>query len=191
MHKAGVSQTCSQTKRLQANAPSRTKSTTTPCRVQARGLESPAFLSSRSCAPAPGQSLPQTLLTGIFPRLHDQSLDPSQALGDYFATYVGRDLRQLAAVHDLQRFERFVRLCGGRVGQLVNLTSLGNEAGHSHATAPAWLDLLHTSYIVQVPPPWFTNTSKRLEPKVFLYDVGLACWFVGVAQRRTGGARPG
>jgi predicted AAA+ superfamily ATPase len=126
--------------------------------------------------------LPQTLLAGFYPRIHDRKLDPSQALGDYFATYVERDLRQLAAVHDLQRFERFVRLCAGRIGQLVNLTSLGNDAGVSHATARAWLDLLQTSYIVHVLPPWFTNTSKRLvkSPKLYFHDVGLACWLLGL-----------
>jgi uncharacterized protein len=130
----------------------------------------------------PLPSLAQTLLTGFYPRIHDRGLDPSRALGDYFATYVERDLRQLAAVQDLQRFERFVRLCAGRVGQLVNLTSLGNDAGVSHATARAWLDLLQTSYIVHVLPPWFTNTSKRLvkSPKLYFYDVGLACWLLGL-----------
>ncbi|MDR2155633.1 MAG: ATP-binding protein [Burkholderiaceae bacterium] len=130
----------------------------------------------------PVSSLAQTLLTGFYPRIHDRGLDPSRALGDYFATYVERDLRQLAAVHDLQRFERFVRLCAGRVGQLVNLTSLGNDAGISHATARAWLDLLQTSFIVHVLPPWFTNTSKRLvkSPKLYFFDVGLACWLLGL-----------
>lgn len=130
----------------------------------------------------PVAPLAQTLLTGFYPRIHDRGLDPSQALGDYFATYVERDLRQLAAVHDLQRFGRFVRLCAGRIGQLVNLTSLGNDAGVSHATARAWLDLLQTSYIVHVLPPWFTNTSKRLvkSPKLYFHDVGLACWLLGL-----------
>lgn len=129
--------------------------------------------------------LPQTLLYGFYPRIHDRGLDPSQALGDYFTSYVERDLRQLAAVHDLQRFERFVRLCAGRIGQLVNLSSLGNDAGVSHATARAWLDLLQTSYIVHVLPPWFTNTSKRLvkSPKLYFCDVGLACWLLGLRTR--------
>ncbi|MBO9643950.1 MAG: ATP-binding protein [Pseudacidovorax sp.] len=126
--------------------------------------------------------LAPTLLSGFYPRLHDRGLDPAQALGDYFATYVERDLRQMAAVHDLQRFERFVRLCAGRIGQVVNLSSLGNDAGVSHVTARAWLDLLQTSYIVHVLPPWFTNTSKRLikSPKLYFHDVGLACWLLGL-----------
>lgn len=130
----------------------------------------------------PHPDLPQTLLSGFYPRIHDQRLDPSQALADYFTTYVERDLRQLAAVHDLQRFERFVRLCAGRTGQLLNLDSLGNDAGVSHATARAWIDLLQTSYIVHLLPPWFTNSGKRLikSPKLYFYDVGLACWLLGL-----------
>jgi len=129
--------------------------------------------------------LPQILLTGFYPRIHDQDLNPSQALADYFATYVQRDLRQLAAVQDLHRFERFVRLCAGRTGrtgQLLNLSNLGYDAGVSHATARAWIDLLQTSYIVHLLPPWFTNTGKRLvkAPKLYFYDVGLACWLLGL-----------
>lgn len=126
--------------------------------------------------------LPDLLLMGFYPRIHDKGLDPSQALADYFATYVERDLRQLAAVHDLQRFERFVRLCAGRSGQLLNLVSLGNDAGVSQPTARAWIDLLQTSFIVYLLPPWHTNTGKRLvkSPKLYFYDVGLACWLLGL-----------
>ena len=127
-------------------------------------------------------NLSQQLLTGFYPRIHDRKLNPSQALADYFATYVQRDLRQLAAVHDLHRFERFVRLCAGRTGQLLNLSNLANDTGISHVTASAWIDLLQTSYIVHLLPPWFTNTSKRLvkSPKLYFYDVGLACWLLGL-----------
>jgi len=126
--------------------------------------------------------LHRIVLTGFYPRIHDLGLDPTQALADYFATYVERDLRQLAAVHDLQRFERFVRLCAGRVGQIVNLNSLANDTGVSHVTARAWLDLLQTSYIIHLLPPWFTNSGKRLikSPKLYFYDVGLACWLLGL-----------
>jgi predicted AAA+ superfamily ATPase len=128
--------------------------------------------------------LPSTLLRGFLPRIHDRGLDPSQALADYFATYVQRDLRELAAVQDLQRFERFVRLCAGRTGQMLNLSQLGNDAGVSHVTARAWIDLLQTSYIVHLLPPWFTNTGKRLvkTPKLYFVDVGLACWLLGLRE---------
>jgi len=128
------------------------------------------------------QDLAHTLLTGFYPRIHDRGLNPSQALADYFATYVQRDLRQLAAVHDLHRFERFVRLCAGRTGQLLNLSSLGNDAGVTHSTARAWIEMLQSSYIVHLLPPWFVNNGKRLvkAPKLYFHDVGLACWLLGL-----------
>lgn len=130
------------------------------------------------------RSLPAWIHTGFYPRIHDRGLAPAQALGDYFSTYVERDLRQLTAVHDLQRFERFVRLCAGRVGNLLNLSSLANDAGVSQPTASAWMDLLQTSFIVHLLPPWFTNTSKRLikSPKLYFHDVGLACWLLGLRE---------
>lgn len=130
----------------------------------------------------PPENASVILLKGFYPRIHDRNLDPSQALADYFTTYVERDLRQLAAVHALQRFGRFVRLCAGRVGQILNLSSLGNDAGVSHATARAWIELLQTSYLVHLLPPWFTNSGKRLikSPKLYFHDVGLAAWLLGL-----------
>lgn len=127
-------------------------------------------------------ALPACLLNGFYPRVHDQKLSPSQAMGDYFATYVERDLRQLAAVQDLRLFERFVRLCAGRTGQLLNLNSLANDAGISQPTARAWMDLLQTSFIVHLLPPWFVNSSKRLikSPKLYFCDTALACWLLGL-----------
>jgi predicted AAA+ superfamily ATPase len=128
------------------------------------------------------QSAAQWVVQGFYPRVHALDLDPGQALADYFATYAERDLRALAAVHDLRRFERFVRLCAGRIGQLVNLTSLANDAGIAQSTAQAWLDLLQTSYICHLLPPWFVNSGKRLikSPKLYFYDVGLAAWLLGI-----------
>jgi uncharacterized protein len=130
------------------------------------------------------QAASSVILNGFYPRIHDRKLNPSQALADYFASYVERDLRELTAVHDLQRFERFVRLCAGRTGQLLNINNLAMDAGIAHATAQAWLDLLQTSCIVYLLQPWFTNTSKRLirSPKLYFYDVGLAAWLLGLRQ---------
>lgn len=124
----------------------------------------------------------QVVFNGFYPRIHHQQLNPSVALADYFASYVERDLRELSAVHDLQRFERFVRLCAGRSGQLLNLSNLANDAGVSQSTATGWINLLQTSCIVYLMQPWFTNTSKRLikSPKLYFYDSGLACWLLNI-----------
>ena len=122
------------------------------------------------------------LYSGFYPRIHDQGLDPRQALGDYFETYVERDVRRLGEIRNLSSFRRFVRLCAGRTGQLINLSSLGADAGVSHTTAREWLTVLETSYIVFQLPPFHANIRKRLikSPKLYFYDVGLASYLIGI-----------
>ena len=122
------------------------------------------------------------LYSGFYPRIHDQRLNPRQALGDYFETYVERDLRGLGEVRNLSTFRRFVRLCAGRVGQIVNLSSLGADAGVSHTTVRHWLTALEASYIIFQLPPFHANIRKRLvkAPKLYFYDVGLASYLIGI-----------
>ena len=130
----------------------------------------------------PVRPVERLIYSGCYPRIHDQGIEPAQALSDYFATYVQRDLRSLMNVGDLVSFERFVRLCAGRCGQLLNLSTLGADAGVSHTTAAKWLSLLEASYIVFRLPPYFWNTNKRLikSPKLYFVDVGLAAHLLGI-----------
>lgn len=126
--------------------------------------------------------LDRLLLTGFYPRIYDSGLNPTQAMGNYFETYVERDLRQLITIKDLSLFEKFIRLCAGRVGQLLNLQSLANDVGISHTTARGWLTILEASYIVFLLQPWYSNIGKRLikSPKLYFYDVGLASFLLGL-----------
>ena len=128
-------------------------------------------------------TIDQFLLNGFYPRIYKPGIDPTQALGDYMETYVERDIRQLIAIKDLGLFKKFVRLCAGRVGQLLDLESLGNDVGISHTTAGNWLTLLETSFIVFLLQPWHTDLSKRqiISPKLYFYDVGLASYLLGAA----------
>lgn len=124
------------------------------------------------------------LLHGFYPRLHHMQINPSQAMADYFETYVQRDVRQLMQIRHAGMFEKFVRLCAGRIGQLLNLQSLGNETGISHTTAREWISILEASYIIFQLPPWHANISKRLikTPKVYFWDVGLAAYLLGLEE---------
>ena len=126
------------------------------------------------------------LFTGFYPRIHDQGLDPTQALADYVETYVERDVRRILEVRNLDAFQRFVRLCAGRIGQLLNLASLGADAGVTHTTARHWLSVLEASYIVFRLPPYHGNLSKRLvkSPKLYFHDVGLASSLLGIESVR-------
>ena len=85
-------------------------------------------------------------------------------------------------VQDLATFQRFLRLCAGRTGQLLNLSSLANDCGITHNTAKAWISVLEASYIVHLLPPHHQNFNKRLvkTPKLYLLDTGLAIWLLGI-----------
>ena len=122
------------------------------------------------------------LYSGFYPRIHDRKLEPRQALGDYFETYVERDVRRVGEIRNLANFRRFVRLCAGRIGQLANLSSLGADAGVSHTTAGHWLAVLEASHVVFRLPPFHANIRKRLvkTPKLYFYDVGLASHLIGI-----------
>ena len=122
------------------------------------------------------------LYHGFYPRLWDKQLNPTQALGDYYQTYIERDLRQLVAIRDLNLFQRFIQLCAGRIGGLLNANSLANDAGVSHTTAGNWISLLEASYIIFQLQPYYRNISKRLvkSPKLYFYDVGLAAFLLGI-----------
>ena len=145
----------------------------------------PFSLAERSQTGASGET-DDILYSGFYPRIHDQGLEPRQALGDYFETYVERDVRRIGEIRNLASFQQFVRLCAGRVGQIVNLSSLGADAGVSHTTASQWMTVLEASYVVFRLPPFFTNIRKRLvkSPKLYFYDVGLASHLMGIEQAK-------
>lgn len=122
------------------------------------------------------------LYSGFYPRIHDQGLEPRQALGDYLETYVERDVRRVGEIRNLSSFRRFLRLCAGRVGQLVNFSALGADAGVSHTTAGHWLSILEAGHIIFRLPPLHSNIRKRLvkAPKLYFHDVGLASHLIGI-----------
>jgi predicted AAA+ superfamily ATPase len=127
-------------------------------------------------------SLDALLFQGAYPPLYDRPLTPSQWYAGYVTTYLERDVRQLTNIRDLSLFHRFIRLCAGRTGQLLNLSSLANDCGISHNTARAWLTVLEASYIVFLLQPHHRNFKKRLvkTPKLYFLDTGLASWLVGI-----------
>ena len=127
-------------------------------------------------------SIDHIIYSGFYPRILDQGLDPRQALADYTETYIERDVRRFGEIRNVSAFRRFLRLCAGRVGQLVNLSALGSDAGVSHTTARHWLTILETSYIVFQLQPFHANIRKRLvkSPKLYFNDVGLVSYLLGI-----------
>lgn len=128
------------------------------------------------------QSLNEQIFVGCYPRLYDKQIAPADYYPHYIQTYVERDVRQLRNIGQLSAFVRFIKLCAGRIGQLLNLSSLANECGISVPTATAWISVLEASYICYLLKPDWNNLSKRLvkSPKLYFYDTGLACSLLGI-----------
>ncbi len=143
-----------------------------------RPARQPDHLLAATAAPTsrPALGLDELLYMGLFPAIHDRGAAADLWHDAYVQTYVERDVRTVAGVGDLDTFTRFVALCAGRVGQLVNSSALGADAGVSHVTAKKWLSILKASYVVDFLQPHFDNFSKRLvkTPKLYFVDTGMA-----------------
>lgn len=124
------------------------------------------------------------LFEGFYPRIFDDGLDPVEALSFYLTTYVERDVREIMVVKDLTLFTRFLRLCSGRTGQILNISTLAADCGINHGTARAWLSVLEASFIITLLQPHHENFNKRLvkSPKLYFWDVGLAAHLLGIEQ---------
>ena len=130
-------------------------------------------------------SSPDTMLfNGCYPPLYDRDVSPQVWFNSYTTAYIERDARQILNIQDLESFQRFVRLCAGRTGQLLNYSSLANECGITHNTAKSWIAVLQASYLVFLLRPHHRNFNKRLVkmPKLYFYDVGLASWLLGIRE---------
>ena len=127
-----------------------------------------------------------TIWTGGYPRIYDRELPADEWLADYTSTYVERDVRQILNVGDVVSFQTFLRLCAGRIGQLLNLSGLGADAGITHVTAKKWISVLEASFIVFRLQPHHRNLGKRLvkRSKLYFYDTGLACNLLGIEEPR-------
>ncbi|WP_019558154.1 ATP-binding protein [Thioalkalivibrio sp. ALE12] len=127
-------------------------------------------------------ALDAMMFTGGYPALYDRPVSPRHWFPAYVTAYVERDVRQLLQVQDLDAFQRFVRLCAGRSGQVLNLSSLAADCGITHNTAKAWISVLEASYVLFLLRPHHANFNKRLikSPKLYFHDTGLLCWLLGV-----------
>lgn len=117
------------------------------------------------------------IFTGFYPRIYDKKIDPKDWYPNYIQTFVERDVRLIKNISNLNTFQKFLKLCAGRTGQILNLSSLGNDCGITHNTAKSWLSILEASYVIFLLRPYYKNFNKRLVkmPKLYFYDPGLVC----------------
>jgi predicted AAA+ superfamily ATPase len=127
-------------------------------------------------------TLCEWMFRGGYPELVAKGLDPRRFYADHVATYLERDVRQALAVRNLRDFDRFLRLCALRTGQLISMNSLAAEVGVAVNTIKSWLSVLEASGVIQLVEPYYRNLGKRLvkTPKLYFSDTGLACFLAGI-----------
>lgn len=137
----------------------------------------PLSIPEMSAAGIQWDSFESYLFNGFLPRVHSQKQRPQTAYSSYYQTYVERDVRQLIQLKDALLFEKFMKLMAGRIGQIINYQSLGNDVGVDSKTIRNWLSILESSFVVFKLAPYFENFGKRVikSPKYYFTDPGLAC----------------
>ena len=128
------------------------------------------------------RSTDELLVRGFMPELVASAKDPTAYYRFYYRTFVERDVNSQVNVRHRAQFDKFMRLLAGRVGQLVNLSSLACEVGVSSTTLEEWLSVLEASFVVYRLRPYFANVSKRLvkTPKLYFCETGLVCYLLGI-----------
>jgi hypothetical protein len=123
-----------------------------------------------------------SLLRGGYPEVLARPRASALWFSSYLQTYLERDVRSIAAVHDLATFRRFLALLASRHGRVVNKTDLAAPLGMSVPGITAWLRILEATHQILIVPPYFENLGKRLikSPKIYLADSGLACHLLGI-----------
>lgn len=124
----------------------------------------------------------EALFNGGYPPIFDNQIPAEKWLPNYISTYIERDVRQLKNINNLALFERFLKLCAGRIGQLLNMHSLAIETGVDSKTIASWISVLESSFVIHLLKPHHQNFNKRLVkmPKLYFYDTGLACSLLNV-----------
>lgn len=122
-------------------------------------------------------NLEEAVFRGGYPLIYSENFPPNKLYANYISSYIERDVRELKNIYDLSLFQKFLQLCAGRVGQVLNYSSLANDCGIDQKTAQAWIALLEATYVIFLLQPYYKNISKRLAktPKLYFTDTGVAC----------------
>lgn len=124
----------------------------------------------------------EQVIYGFYPRLYDRLLNPIEWYPNYIQTYLERDVREIKNISSLIDFQRFLKLCAGRTGQILNLSSLANDLGTAVNTIKGWLSIIEATFIIYLVPPFYKNFNKRIikSPKLYFYDTGLVCSLLAI-----------
>ena len=110
--------------------------------------------------------------------MQDTEMEWSMYFASYIKTYLERDVRELAAVQDLDAFRRFMVACAARIVEMLNYANIADEVGKDAVTIKKWISILEASGIIYILKPFASSALKRVirTPKLYFRDTGLAAY---------------
>lgn len=117
------------------------------------------------------------VLSGGYPKiaLAETVAIKERYLQQIIDTYIKSDIRDLARVRHIDKFNRLLRLLAGQSGQLLNVAELSRTAQIAMQTVEEYLFILESTYVLRLVRPFSRNLRTELfrTPKVFFYDTGI------------------
>ena len=142
----------------------------------------PLSLEELKTSPYLNNNYAEHILSGGYPEVIADAINPIDWYPNYISTYIERDVRQVKNINNLLLFTKLLRMCAGRTGQILNMASLANDCDIDQKTVSAWLGVLQSSYIIYLLKPYYNNFNKRImkTPKLYFYDTGVVCSLLGI-----------
>ena len=129
------------------------------------------------------------IVRGFYPELYDnKELDTGAFYSDYVTTYLDRDVSDLIALKDKQKFINFMTLLASLTGQELIYDNLAKEIGIDMKTIQSWTSVLLAGNIIHLLQPYYEESmTKRIvkRPKIYFSDTGLACYLARVNSAET------
>jgi len=93
----------------------------------------------------------------------------------YRASYLERDIADIARIAELDNFSKCHKLAALRAAQILNYSDISKELGMSVNSVKQYIRYLEISYQVFLLQPYFLGLEKRLTktPKLYFYDTGI------------------
>ncbi len=112
---------------------------------------------------------PQIIMTG--------DVEKKEAyLNQIIDTYIKKDIRDLANIRNIEKFNKLIQALAAQSGNLLNNLELANTVGLARKTIEEYLFLLENTYVIKLVRPYHKNLRSELfkTPKVYLIDHGIA-----------------
>lgn len=116
-------------------------------------------------------------LRGGYPRswLAGSESESMDWRNNFVRTFLERDIPALGIRVPPATLRRFWGMVAHFHGQIWNAAEFARSLGTQESTAKHYLDILASTFVLRVLPPWYENLGKRLvkSPRVYFRDSGL------------------